>query len=206
VETDEGPLELRRRGDSDYMITIDGRSLMISHGNRSEIELAEIACKAHKAPRKVLVGGLGMGFTLRAALDSVGPEAQVTVAELTEQVVDWCKGEMAHITGDACGDPRTRIVIGDVAEVIADNPGSWDVIILDLYEGPHDATQAANDPFYGPVALERTAAALRKGGVFAVWSEEPDQGFERRLAKAGFEWKRHKRGRGRTHAIYLATR
>jgi spermidine synthase len=206
VDTDEGPLELRRRGDSDYMITIDGRSLMISHGNRSEIELAEMACTAHKSPKRVLVGGLGMGFTLRAALDSVGPDAEVTVAELTPTVVDWCKGEMAHITDDACGDPRTRIVVGDVAEVIARGQGSWDVIILDLYEGPHAATQRQDDPFYGSRALKRTAEALRKGGVFAVWSEEPDQGFESRLTKAGFQWQRHKRGRGRTHTIYLATR
>lgn len=206
VDTDEGPLQLRRRGDSDYMITIDGRPLMISSGNRSEIELSVEACKAHKNPRQVLVGGLGMGFTLRAALDSVGPDAQVTVAELTPKVVEWCQGEMAHIIGDACADTRTKIVVDDVAKVIASAPSKWDVIILDLYEGPHDATQRKNDPFYGARALAKTAEALRPGGVFAVWSEEPDSGFESRLTKSGFTWERLKRGRGRTHTIYLATR
>lgn len=206
VDTADGPLELRRRGDADYMITIDGRSLMISSGNRSELALAKVACEAHPRPQKVLIGGLGMGFTLRAALDALPANAEVTVAELTGRVVEWCRGEMAHITDDACADPRVTIVVGDVADVIASAPrATWDVIILDLYEGPHEATQRKDDPFYGMSALERTVRALRKGGVFAVWSEEPDQAFERRLTRVGFEWTREKHGRGRTHPVYVAT-
>lgn len=205
VDTDEGPLELRRRGDSDYMITIDGRSLMISSGNRSEIAVAKAACDAHPAPQRVLIGGLGMGYTLRAALDAVPKGARVTVVELTPQVVDWCKGEMAELTDDACADPRVEVVVGDVADVIGrSKSSSWDVIILDLYEGPHQATQRRDDPFYGPQALGKTARALRQGGVFSVWSEEADKAFEQRLTKAGFTWTKEKHGKGRSHIIYLA--
>ncbi len=190
------------------MITISGRSLMISAGNRSELALATEACGHHKSPQRVLIGGLGMGFTLRAALDALPASAQVTIVELTPQVVEWCRGEMAGLTDSACADPRVKVVVDDVASVIASesSKGQWDVIILDLYEGPHDATQGPRDPFYGAAALDRTAQALRKGGVFAVWSEERDQSFENRLKKAGFDWRANLRGRGRRHCVYLASK
>ena len=210
VATAEGPLELRRRGERDFLIVIAGRVLMTSAARRSEEALAQLACAeiaGRPAPR-VLVGGLGMGYTLRAALDALPAAARVVVAELSPEVVTWCRGPLAVLTSDALGDPRVTVEVADVARVIAAAPaGSYDAIILDLYEGPHAATQRADDPFYGPGALARSRAALAPGGVLAIWSEEPDAPFERRFAAAGFTTARHQAGKGgRAHTIYLGRR
>jgi spermidine synthase len=210
VATAEGPLELRRRGDADFLIVIAGRVLMTSAARRSEEALATLACaelRGRPAPR-VLVGGLGMGYTLRAALDALPAAAAVTVAELQPEVIDWCRGPLAPLTGGAVADPRVAVVVGDVARVIAQaGAGAYDAVILDLYEGPHAATQRADDPFYGPSALARTRAALAPGGVFAVWSEEEDAAFAARLPAAGFTVRLHRAGRGgRSHAVYVAVR
>jgi spermidine synthase len=217
VPTPEGALELRRRGEeggaTDYLIVVGGRVLMTSSARRSEEELAEravqaIAAGATKAPR-VLLGGLGMGFTLRAALDALPATARVTVVELNADVVAWCRGPLAAATNDALADPRVTLVVGDVARAIAEAaPGSFEAIVLDLYEGPNAATQDANDPFYGAPALARSRAALVRGGVLAVWSEDPDAAFERRFGGAGFTVTTHRSGRGggRTHVIYLGVR
>lgn len=209
VETHEGLLELRRRDARDFLIVVDGRVLMSSTAHRSELDVATAACERldTDAPR-VLIGGLGMGFTLRAALDGVGPRARVVVAELNPIVVDWCRGPLAALTDDALADPRTEVHVGDVAALIRDTPASarWDAIILDLYEGPHEASQSRDDPFYSRRALAATRAALRPGGVFSVWSEEPDHAFERRLDGAGFRHELRRPGKGgRRHAVYLAT-
>lgn len=208
VPTDEGPLELRRRGDRDYMITIAGRILMSSHGNLSELALGRLGCQpvaGRKRPR-VLIGGLGMGYTLRAALDALPASAEVTVVELNPVVERWCRGPLAHLTGDALGDPRVRLVLDDVSKHLARCPaGSYDAILLDLYEGPHHATQGSHDPFYGMGALELSERALAKGGLLAVWSEETDERFERRLRGAGYQVEVQRPGRGgRRHAVYLA--
>ncbi|HEY2743793.1 MAG TPA: spermidine synthase [Polyangia bacterium] len=204
AETAEGALELRRRGDGDFLITIAGRVLMTSQARRSEEALASLAL-ADRARRSVLVGGLGMGYTLRAALDSLPADARVTVVELNPVVVEWCKGPLSPLTEGAVADPRVTVVVADVAAQIARAPrGAWDAILLDLYEGPHAATQAADDPLYGAAALARTRAALRAGGVFAVWSEEADARFERRLQDAGFTVDKQRAGRGgRAHVVYL---
>ena len=188
---------------------IGGRVLMNSSSRRSEEALATLACahlKATAAPR-VLIGGLGMGFTLRAALDAVPATAQVVVAELNADVVAWCRGPLAASTAGAVTDPRVRVELGDVSKVIADaTPGSYDAIILDLYEGPNAATQRADDPFYSSAALDRTRAALAPGGVLAVWSEDADATFERRLA-ARFTVATHRiGGGGRRHVVYLGRR
>lgn len=208
VDTDEGPLALRRRGD-EFLIVIAGRVLMTSAARRSEEALATLAAAAlppRKEPR-VLIGGLGMAYTLRAALDAFPPDARVVVAELTPVVVDWCRGPMAELTGGAVADPRVEIVIDDVARVIARGRGAYDAILLDLYEGPNAATQRKDDPFYGPAALARAHGALRPGGVFAVWSEDPDAGFARRFAAAGFTPTTHRAGRGgRTHIVYVGVK
>lgn len=205
VATAEGPLELRQRGAADFLIVIGGRVLMTSAARRSEEALATLAAAA-LGPRRdarVLIGGLGMGYTLRAALDAF-PGARITVAELTPAVADWCRGPLAPLTADAAGDARVEIVIADVARVIAKAKASYDAILLDLYEGPNAATQRKDDPFYGPAALARSKAALRPGGVLAVWSEDPDAGFARRFDAAGFEVATHKSGKGgRTHVVYL---
>jgi len=144
VDTDEGLLDLRQRGDTDFLITIDSRVLMNSSANMPEIVLAELACESLKNKKnpRVLVGGLGMGFTLKAALDNLPADAAVVVAELNPIIVKWCRGPITHFTGGAVDDPRVKIVIDDVASVIRkaalEGKGNrFDAIILDLYEGPH---------------------------------------------------------------------
>jgi len=212
IDTDEGLLELRQRGATDFLITIDGRVLMNSSANISEIVLAERACESlkHKKNSRVLVGGLGMGFTLKAALDNLPPEAEVVVAELNPIILSWCRGPIAHFSGGAVDDPRVKVVIEDVAAVIryAARQGKadrFDAIILDLYEGPNEADQGRGAYLYGAMALKLSNSALTSGGVFAVWSEDPDKAFEKRLKAAGFSVNRQRPGRGgRRHVVYIS--
>ncbi|MFT6396578.1 MAG: spermidine synthase [Bradymonadia bacterium] len=207
VNTDEGLLELRERGEADYLISIDNRVLMSSSANISEIVLAELACAplTNKKNPRVLVSGLGMGFTLKAAIDNLPAGAEVVVAEINPIVVQWCQGPIAHLTGGALADPRVTVVVGDVAAVIRDAASKteadrFDAIILDLYEGPYEA-----DYLFGAKALEVSRSALRADGVFAVWSEDPDKAFEKRLQKAKFSVDLQRPGRGgRKHAVYIA--
>ena len=205
-DTPEGPLELRQRGERGFLITISGRVLMTSEATRSEETLAQVACEAlGDRPRpRLLLGGLGMGYTLRAALDLLPPEGKVVVVDLNPVVVDWCRGPLAALTDHALADKRVTVRVEDVAKVIAgSDPGAWDAIVLDLYEGPHQATNLPGDPLYGTRALERSRITLRPQGVLAIWSEEPDRAFEHRLASAGFTVERHRSGRGRSHVVYL---
>jgi spermidine synthase len=206
AQTDDGLLELRRRGDNDHLIVIAGRVLMNSASRRSEEALATLACGGLKtAPSPhVLIGGLGMAFTLRAALDCVGPNAKITVAELNADIVAWCKGPLAAGTAHAADDPRVDIQVGDVAAVIAAAPpASYDAIVLDLYEGPNAATQRGDDPFYGNAALDRQVRALKPGGVLAVWSEDADAAFAKRMS-ARLKVTTHRiGGGGRRHAVYI---
>lgn len=206
----EGSLELRQRGDAEFLITIGSRVLMTSVARHSEESLSRLGCAplAKRRSPRILIGGLGMGFTLRAALDALPRTAQVVVAELNPAVVEWCRGPLSQLTRAAIDDPRVQIEIGDVSRVIATAaPGSFDAILLDLYEGPHAATQRASDPFYGRGALLRTFAALSLGGVFAVWSEDADPPFAQRLSDVGFAVSRHREGQGgRTHFVYLGER
>jgi len=208
--TAEGVLELRQRGDREFLIVIDGRVLMTSRDRRSEQGLAVLACDAlpgRAAAPRVLIGGLGMAYTLRSALDALPAAAEVVVAELTPAVLDWCHGPLAVLTDGAVADPRVRVVIDDVAKVIAATPrGHYDAIILDLYEGPHAATQRSDDPFYGRAALARSRDALAPGGILAVWSEEADDAFSRRFTAAGFDVAIHRLGKSRTHVVYLGRR
>ncbi|HKE16658.1 MAG TPA: hypothetical protein VKB80_17415 [Kofleriaceae bacterium] len=210
VMTPEGLLELRRRGQRSFLITIAGRVLMTSDAHRSEDALAELACAplAGRARPRLLLGGLGMGYTLRAALDALPGPAHVTVADLNPIVVGWCRGPLAALTARAVDDPRVTVVVRDVAAVIAAAPAaSLDAIVLDLYEGPHEARNRESSSLYGAAALERARRVLVAGGVLAVWSEEPDPPFEGRMAAAGFEVERHRRGRGgRAHIIYTGLR
>jgi spermidine synthase len=208
ADTPEGPLELRQRGERDFLITIGGRILMTSAAHRSEDALAEIACQAlpgGSQPR-VLVGGLGMGYTLRAALDRLPARAKVDLVDLNATVVTWCRGPLAALTAGAIDDRRVSVEVADVSRVIAAAPpGSYDAIVLDLYEGPHQANNRIHDPLYGAAALARTHQALRAGGVLAVWSEEADRPFEQRLVAAKFRVRTHRAGGGRTHVVYAAT-
>jgi spermidine synthase len=212
VDTHEGLLDLRQRGEADFIITIDNRVLMNSSANLSERVLAELACeplKNKKNPR-VLVGGLGMGFTLKAALDSLPADAEVVVAELNPIMVKWCRGPIAHFNGGAVDDPRVKIVIDDVAAVIRYSAikgkgNRFNAIILDLYEGPHGGAPGRGEYLYGDLAIELSSSALKAGGMFAVWSEDPDKAFEKRLKAAGLSVNRQRTGRGgRRHVVYIA--
>jgi spermidine synthase len=212
IDTDEGLLDLRQRGETDFLITIKGRVLMNSSANMSEIALAELACESLKNKKnpRVLVGGLGMGFTLKAALDNLPADAEVVVAELNPIIVKWCRGPIAHFTGGAVDDLRVTVVIDDVAAVIRyaamkGKENCFDAIILDLYEGPNAAAPGRGESLYGDMALELSRSALKAGGVFAVWSEDPDKAFEKRLNAARFSVNRQRPGRGgRRHVVYIA--
>jgi spermidine synthase len=211
AETGDGVLELRRRGQGDLLVTLAGRVLMNSASSRSERALAELACaelRGRRRPR-VLIGGLGMGCTLRAALDALPEGARVTVAELHEVVARWCRGPLAELCGDALADPRVQLRIGDVAELIGEaassGAGRVDAILLDLFEGPGAGARLRAHPQYGDAALARARAALRDDGVLAVWCEDSAPAFQKGLRKAGFSVRCERPGRGgRRHAVYLA--
>ena len=213
VTTKDGILELRQRGERDFLITFGGLILMNSSARRSEEALGRLGCRGlgEKEGARVLVGGLGMACTLRAVLDSLPATAQVHVAELNPVVVEWCRGPLAPLTAGAVSDPRVTVEVGDVSAVVhriaATAPGSLDAVIFDLYKGPHAKTDAQNDPLYGSRAIERVAAALGKKGIFAIWGENPDAGFESRLRKAGFTVSSSRPGRGGLrHVVWLAVK
>jgi spermidine synthase len=211
VDTDEGLLELRRRGEHDYAILIAGRMLMISNAHRSEDAVATLGCTpiAHRAAPRVLVGGLGLGYTLRAVLDTLPPTATVVVAELNPVVVSWCQGPLASLTGDALGDPRVEVVIGDVMVEVRRAAGGtererFDAVVLDLYLGPDDTALAHTDPLYGSCALADMKKALTPGGVLAVWGEDPNRRYLRRMRDAGFQaTMTHTQPPGPRHAVYV---
>lgn len=212
VDTADGLLELRQRGDDDFLICIGGRVLMSSAANRSETALASLALKdfSDRVDPVVLIGGLGMGYTLRTALDVLPDSAQVRVAELNPVVVDWCRGPLAALNKDPLADPRVTVELRDVAKMIEAASGGagnqFDAVLFDLYEGPHAGTLPRRDPLYGSDAIRRTARALRPGGRFAIWSEAPDRAFEQRLRAARFSVEARRPGRGGLrHAVTLAT-
>lgn len=212
VATEEGELELRQRGDDEFHITVGGRVLMASAAHLSEKALAEAACRkiAGRPRPRVLIGGLGMGYTLRAALDALPREARVVVAELNPVVLRWCRGPLADLTARAVDDPRALVEVADVALLVeqaaaAGGAERYDAILLDLYEGPRESAGGAADPFFGRRALATTRRALADNGVFAVWSEDPDDAFDRRLRAAGFQVERLRpKSGGPRHVVYLA--
>jgi spermidine synthase len=208
--TRDGELALQRRGTRDCLITIDGRVLMNSLDHRSEVALGALAAAriAGAARPRVLVGGLGMGFTLRALLDALPGSATVQVAELNPVIVAWCRGPIADLTGAAVADPRVTVTLGDFADALraAAKRPPLDAIVIDLYVGP-DGDPRPRDPLYGAEACERAFAALRPGGVFAVWGESFSEGYARLLRGAGFTVEREHPARGsRRFVVYLATR
>ncbi len=210
AESDEGRLELLQRGDGAFLITLAGRVLMNSAQNRSEVILGELV--AHRiatlAQPRMLIGGLGLGCTLRAALDILPKTADVAVAEINPVVVEWCRGPLNCLNDEAVRDPRVQVLEADVIDVIAGlREKPCDAIVLDLYEGPRTATQGANDRLYGTKAIRSAWNALRPGGTYAVWGEAPDVPYEKRLRSVGFEVERRRPGRGGLrHVVYFATR
>jgi spermidine synthase len=211
VDKENNVLELRKRGDRDFLLLVNGRVLMNSSASRSEVTLGEYACRlvAERDLPRVLIGGLGMGFTLRAALDALPAPARVVVAELNPIIVTWCCGPLAGLTQNAVKDPRVAVETDDVAAVIiaASRKGAerYDAIVIDLYVGPSADSDEHFDPYYGNLALQTTAHALTPGGIFAVWGENPDTAFEKRLVAAGFTFERLRPGRGGLrHVVYVA--
>lgn len=213
METEEGVLQLRRRGTSDFMISVGGKVLMTSAITSTELALAQQGCRriSNAERPRVLIGGLGLGFTLRAALDELPPSAVLHVAELNPKVAEWCCGPAASVSGEAALDRRVKILLIDVvAELrrIAEDEKlpRFDAILWDLYEGPTRRV-GDEDPLYGVAAVESAHRALQVGGVFGVWGEQPSPAFENRLKKQGFRVEFiPTTGRGIRHAIYLATK
>lgn len=181
-----GQLRLMRYG-TDFAIEFGEDELMGSQAPQSEQALAALAA-ARIVGRQddVLIGGLGMGFTLGAALDAFPAHTRIVVAELVPQVVRWARGTLAHLFGDYLSDPRVSIAVRDVHDVIADAPGGFDAILLDVDNGPDGFIQPANDRLYCNWGLRDAHAALRPGGVLAIWSAYRDDAFVARLERAGF--------------------
>ena len=207
-----GELELRARGGREFLITVAGRVLMTSAAHESESALAQWLCEGLAVERpRVLIGGLGMGYTLRAALDALPRRARVRVAELEPAVVAWCRGPLAPLTGDAVADPRVDVVVGDVmdslrAAAIGAIP-RFDAVGLDLFVGPRGTRAEEDHPLWGGAALALARDALAPSGALGVWCEEPAPGFAKRLARVGLAaWMRRSGRGGRRHALYLARR
>ena len=208
---DGGDLRLMQRG-AEFSIMLGPIELMNSRMSGSETALATLAGARLRGRAKphVLIGGLGMGFTLRAALADFGPAASLTVAELIPEVVAWARGPLAGLFGDCLADPRVRLLETDVAALIGAGAGAYDAILLDVDNGPGGLTVKANDGLYDAAGLAAAKRALRPGGVLAVWSSTPDSAFTKRLKRAGFaveeERVRAHAGRGARHVIWLAVR
>ncbi len=203
------PLVLARRGD-EWVVRAAGRVLMSSRAHGSEEALATLALARAVQPRRVLVGGLGLGFTLRAALDHLPADARVVVAELVPALVAWNRGPVAPLAEAPLEDPRVRVETADVADVVARARGGWDAILLDVDNGPAALAHASNDRLYGDAGLRALGDALRPSGVLAVWSAGPDARFAARLARAGLAAEEravpvHRAGGGRD-VIVLARR
>ncbi|MBQ0764064.1 spermidine synthase [Marinobacter psychrophilus] len=205
-------LRLLQRND-EFSIKIAGKSgeLMNSRLHGSEDALATLACERiadHPAPR-VLIGGLGMGFTLAAALSTLGGKAEVTVAELVPDVVEWNRGPLGLAAGYPLKDPRTKVHVGDVVQLIKDSPNHYDAILLDIDNGPEGMTRKENDWLYTSAGIAAAQAALTSEGILAYWSAGQDPTFTERIKRAGLSVepvtvRAHRPGKGAKHVIWLA--
>ncbi|RJT35189.1 hypothetical protein D3227_21345 [Mesorhizobium waimense] len=212
AKTPDGGQELRlkRRG-AEFSIMLGTNELMNSRLSGSEEALARLSCEriAGRKQPKILIGGVGMGFTLRAALAQLPDDAGVVVAELVPAVVAWARGPMAEIFGGSLDDPRVTIRETDVGHIIHSGISTWDAILLDVDNGPEGIVHKGNDALYGAAGLGAARAALKPGGVLSVWSQGPDNGFTRRLKQAGFSvdevTARAHGKRGARHVIWIAT-
>jgi spermidine synthase len=199
-------LRLMRRG-TEFSIRSGSNELMNSRRGGSEQALATLACERIRARKRaeILIGGLGMGFTLQAALAVLGSEARITVAELVPAVLTWARGPMAEVFGESLSDPRVGLREADVASLIRGH-STFDAILLDVDNGPAGLTREANDGLYGLEGLSAARAALRLGGVLAVWSSGPDVKFTQRLRQTGFDVEEVRvRADGARHVIWIAT-
>jgi len=205
-------LRLFRRG-GDFMIVLDRNELMNSRMSGSEEALATMTCARLEDRREphLLIGGYGMGFTLRAALAVLGADGRVTVAEVVPGIIEWARGPMGEMTAGCLDDPRVRLVMDDVAALIATGRSTYDAILLDVDNGPDGLTREGNDRLYSARGLAAAKAALKPAGVLAIWSAAPDAAFSRRLSNAGFRIEEvavraRSNGKGPRHLIWFATR
>ena len=203
-------LRLLQRG-TEFVINLGPELLMGSRQRGSEQALATLGCAGlieRQNGGRVLIGGLGMGFTLRAALDMVGPDSAVDVAEIVPAVVNWVRGSLAHLSGDALADCRVRILQMDVGRHMQQARGEYDAILLDVDNGPEALTRTGNGELYRASGLTSAFTALAPGGILAVWSAFPDRNFSRRLAGVGFSVEEHPvrahGGKGARHVIWVA--
>ena len=211
AKTPDGTLLQLYRHDGAYLIRADGVELMSTRRHLSEDKLAEVACGPLKTRRgvRVLIGGLGLGFTLREALRHLGPDAEVVVAELVVEVIEWNANPDYALSAEAMADPRVRIVHDDVSNVLRKNAGGFDAIMLDTDNGPEGMIMKENSRLYAVRGIANTMAALRSGGTIAYWSVGDDPDFERSLRNAGLEVKAMKvrahATSGPFHTLYIAT-
>lgn len=203
------PLRLVRHG-RDFIIMLERNELMSSRMSGSEEALAEMTLDRLSDPAnaRLLIGGYGMGFTLRAALRRLGPKGWACVVELVPGIIEWARGPMAELADGCLDDPRTQLVMGDVGAEIARSRGSWEAILLDVDNGPDGLTRDANNGLYTMRGLEKARAALAPGGVLAVWSAGPDPAFTRRMRNAGFaveevQVRARQNGKGPRHVIWF---
>jgi len=204
------PLRLFRRG-GDFMIVLDRNELMSTRMHGSEVALGTMACDrlAGRSGVHMLIGGYGMGFTLRAVLGRLAADARVTVAELVPGIIDWARGPMAALSAGCLDDGRVTLVQDDVASLIEHARGSFDAILLDVDNGPDGLVRAANNRLYSTRGLAAARQALARGGILAVWSAGSDPAFKRRLCDAGFEVdevavRARGNGKGPRHVIWFA--
>jgi spermidine synthase len=205
-------LRLMRRGD-EFSMMLGDNELMNSRLSGSEEALATLTCRRIESNKRpdILIGGLGMGFTLRAALAVLGPEARIVVAELVPAVIAWARGPMAPLFGGSVSDPRASIREADAVDVIRSHASAFDAILLDVDNGPEALIRKANDSLYDSKGLKSIHRALRPGGVLAIWSSGPNAAFTKRLGDAGFEVnevnvRATARRKGARHLIWFATR
>lgn len=204
-------LSLHRRG-TEYVIRAGGRDLMSSRMHGSEEQLAALGCQRVRSQGRpcVLVGGLGMGFTLRATLELLSGEATVVVSELLAAVVQWNRGVLGPLAGAPLDDPRVELQLGDVMDCLRRSPQRFDVVLLDVDNGPEAFTREDNAALYQEPGLELVAGALKPGGVLALWSSHGDRAFERRLRSCGFlvqtSTVRARGKKGPRHTIFVAVR
>jgi spermidine synthase len=203
-------INLVRRGD-EFLILANGATLMSSRMHGSEEALATLACQRLRTSNRpsILIGGLGMGFTLRAALDLLPPDATVLVAELLPAVVDWNRGPLAPLAAHPLIDKRVRVETRDVSLTLTSHPAQFDAILLDVDNGPAAFTASNNVSLYDLAGIAAAHAALKSNGVLAVWAANEDRQFEQRLRHAGFNVQLHRvrarlKKRGPRHTIFLA--
>ncbi|GGI74549.1 spermidine synthase [Polymorphobacter multimanifer] len=206
------PLRLFRRG-GDFMIVLERNELMSTRMHGSEVALGTMACDrlAGRPAAHLLIGGYGMGFTLRAVLGRLGADARVTVVELVPGIIAWARGPRAAVTDGCLDDPRVTVEMGDVAATIGRATATFDAILLDVDNGPDGLTRPANNGLYGNQGLADARKALRPGGVLAVWSASSDPAFARQLQRAGFavetvRVRARENGKGAMHVIWFATK